>query len=69
MSRRSRTLFTATMIAALGFGATQALASPGAPADDARACNPGQCSRDCKARGADGGRCVGGSCVCFIQAG
>jgi hypothetical protein len=70
MTRRmQRGLFAAAMAAALGFGAAQAFASPGAAADVERACSGGQCNRDCKARGADGGFCDQGGCICFIQAG
>jgi hypothetical protein len=33
-----------------------------------RACSGGQCNRDCRARGADGGFCDQGGCICFIEA-
>ena len=57
----------ATLAAALGFGAAQALAAPRASVGDAaRACKPGDCSRQCKAAGYDGGSCAGGLCECFI---
>lgn len=60
-----RGTFALATLAALGFGAAQAFASPGETA--ARACNGGQCNRDCKARGADGGFCDQGGCICYIQ--
>jgi hypothetical protein len=57
----------ATLAASLAFGAAQALAAPRAWADDAaRACRPGDCSRQCRAAGYDGGSCAGGLCECFI---
>lgn len=70
MSRRMhRGLFALATAAALGFGAAQAFASPGAAAEAERACSGGQCNRDCRARGADGGFCDQGGCICYIQAG
>ena len=61
-------MFAAAMAAALGFGGTQAFASPDAAAADAeRACSGGQCNRDCRARGYDGGFCDQGGCICIIQ--
>jgi hypothetical protein len=62
----TRALTLAAALGTLGFGAAQAVAAPSSP--ELRACSHGPCSRDCKARGADGGSCVGGSCICFIQA-
>ncbi len=59
-------MFGLAMAAALAFGGAQAFASPGETA--ARACSGGQCNRDCKARGADGGFCDQGGCICYIQA-
>jgi hypothetical protein len=59
-------MFAAAVAAALGFGGAQAFASPGA-AEAERACNGGQCNRDCRARGADGGFCDQGGCICIIQ--
>ncbi len=68
MTRRmQRGVFAAAMAGALGFGAAQAFASPGTSADAERACSSGQCNRDCKARGADGGFCDQGGCICYIQ--
>lgn len=61
-------LFAAATMAALGFGATQALAAPRAEADAARACsnlNHAQCRDSCRAMGYDTGSCVaGGGCWC-----
>ena len=73
MSRFGRRMqggvFALAIAAALGFGGAQAFAQPGAAAEAERACSGGQCNRDCKARGADGGFCDQGGCICFIQAG
>lgn len=70
MTRRTRQgIFGAAMAAALAFGGAQAFASPGAPTEAERACSGGQCNRDCRARGADGGFCDQGGCICIIQAG
>jgi hypothetical protein len=30
-------------------------------------CRQGECNRACKASGYDGGDCVQGDCVCFIE--
>jgi hypothetical protein len=60
-----RGFFALAMAAALGFGGAQAFASPGA--EEVWACSGGQCNRDCKARGADGGFCDQGGCICYIQ--
>ena len=60
-------MFAAVMAAALGFGAAQAFASPGAAAQTERACSGGQCRSDCRARGYDGGFCDQGGCICIIQ--
>lgn len=58
------TLFAAVFAGALGFGATQAAASPDTAA--VRACDPVQCKRDClRIPGQTaGGSCVNGQCVC-----
>ncbi|HEX8691526.1 MAG TPA: hypothetical protein VF746_03730 [Longimicrobium sp.] len=60
-----RGLAPAALVAALGFGAVQALA---APRDDAggRACMPDSCNRSCINRGAEGGSCVDGNCLCRL---
>ena len=68
MKRRIRSgMFAAAMAAALGFGGAQAFASPGAAEAAERACSGGQCNRDCRARGYDGGFCDQGGCICIIQ--
>jgi hypothetical protein len=65
--RTRRALFALATAAALGFGAQQAFAAPGAAAD-ARACTNAQCDADCKARGYGGGICAGSwGCACWIQ--
>ncbi len=57
-------LFAAAFTGALGFGATQAVASPDTAA--ARACDPIRCARDCmRIPGqTSGGSCVNNVCVC-----
>ena len=60
-------IFALAMVAALAFGAAQAFAAPGA--EEERACNGGQCKRDCIRAGFDGGFCDQGGCICIIQAG
>ncbi len=65
-TRAARLTLAACTAAALGFGAAQALAAPSGDAGGAAVCRPGDCSRACKASGADGGKCTGGMCVCYI---
>jgi hypothetical protein len=66
--RMHRGLFAAATAAALGFGGAQAFASPAAASADAmRACSSGQCGRDCRRAGYDGGFCDQGGCICIIQ--
>ncbi|HEV2735413.1 MAG TPA: hypothetical protein VGV85_11285 [Longimicrobiaceae bacterium] len=66
MTRRKlfgATLFAAAFAGALGFGATQAVASPDTAV--ARACDPVQCNRQCiRVPGQSAGSCVDGQCVC-----
>ena len=67
MAKVRRALAGMSLAAALGFGAAQALAAPrGMVVAGERACSQGQCSRQCKAAGYDGGNCAGGLCSCFI---
>ncbi|HEX6748966.1 MAG TPA: hypothetical protein VF092_16835 [Longimicrobium sp.] len=67
MTKVRRALACGAIAAALGFGGAQALAAPGAAVvAGERQCNQGQCSRQCKAAGYDGGNCAGGMCSCFI---
>jgi hypothetical protein len=61
-----RWMMGAAVAAALGFGATQALATPAAKTD-AAACSTGQCRKDCIALGNSGGVCIDGQCICFIE--
>ena len=49
------------LAASLGFGATQALASPAAGDEAARACNPKGCNAQCQAQGGFEGRCNNGA--------
>ena len=64
MKRRIQSgMFAAAMAAALGFGGTQAFASPRA-ADAELACVEGRCNRECRSIGYDEGVCDQGSCVC-----
>ena len=67
-SRAARVLGALAVTAALGFGGAQVFASPAeATGDGMRACSNGQCSRDCRRAGADGGFCDQGGCICIIQ--
>jgi hypothetical protein len=61
-----RITFGAAVAAALGFGATQAMAAPSGsdPARD-RAC-PEDCDAYCISIGGTGGSCVGKVCRCFF---
>lgn len=65
-SHASRWMIAAASVAALGFGAAQALAAP-AQGDDARVCQAGPCRKDCIAQGDSGGICIDGQCICFIE--
>ncbi|HEX2091497.1 MAG TPA: hypothetical protein VHG28_03805 [Longimicrobiaceae bacterium] len=64
-SRLGRWMASAGLLAILGFGATQALASPPDAQQGQRACNLGQCHSSCRAMGYDGGTCAGGMCTCY----
>lgn len=68
MNRRIRGgMFAAATVAALGFGAAQAFASPSAAAE-ARACTNAECNDWCRGQGYDGGICAGSwGCACWIQ--
>jgi hypothetical protein len=57
------------VMAAMGFGGTQALAAPSSAGtgDEARACNPTGCNARCRAQGGISGRCTdAGLCACFF---
>lgn len=63
-ARRTFTLalYGAALLGALGFGATQALATPRAAATDT--CEVG-CDLKCILKGYDGGTCRDGGCRCY----
>ena len=65
--RIARWLLAVGSAVSLGFGASQALASPAA-ADDALACKPDSCDRYCRERlGGISGRCTdNGQCLCLF---
>lgn len=65
-SRAARMLGAVAVTAALGFGGTQAFASPGGTADESRACASGQCTQDCRKIGYNVGICESGTCVCYF---
>jgi hypothetical protein len=59
IGRLRSTVFGLTVVSALGFGVTQALAAPGQGRTPARACNPAMCDWICvDYYGATGGDCV-----------
>ena len=66
--RKARSLLLgAAVAAALGFGASQAVAGPAPPRDAAAKCNPQLCDRLCRAIGAFSGTCTpGGGCACAL---
>ncbi len=64
-SRLGATLYGLATLAALGFGATQALAEPRESAE--LACATGRCRKDCISQGNSGGVCIDGPCICFIE--
>lgn len=57
-------VFGVTVAGALGFGATQALASPAQPANIG--CNATICSASCWAKGYQDGICLQTGCSCYI---
>lgn len=60
-----RGVFAAAVLGTLGFGATQALATPAASAAPPT-CNEQQCDRTCRDAGFSGGFCLDRtSCNCF----
>ena len=61
-------VMAAALVGALGFGATQALATPAEPAKDS-ACSPGKCDKQCKEQFGPfaGGFCDPfGGCSCAV---
>ena len=63
--RIGRWLLAVGSAAALGFGASQAMASPREAAEE-RACNPTGCNKQCQAQGGISGRCNNGQCLCLF---
>ena len=59
-----RLLLGTAVMAALGFGAQQALASPGPVTGPGGACNEQTCDYWCVTHGANYGFCLNGTCVC-----
>lgn len=51
-------------VGTMGFGATQALATP-EPSSATSVCVQAVCAAGCIAKGYDGGRCYDGSCSCY----
>ncbi|HEX2091498.1 MAG TPA: hypothetical protein VHG28_03810 [Longimicrobiaceae bacterium] len=56
---------SAAMLAILGFGTTQAFASPVNPDRGAAACHPKECKDFCRSIGATGGNCFSDQCFCY----
>jgi hypothetical protein len=68
MRQRTRSgIFGLVTAAALAFGGAQALAQPGAAAKAGRACSSGPCNEYCTSRGATGGYCEMGGCMCYVD--
>jgi hypothetical protein len=65
IGRLRRRVIGAAVAATLGFGASQALASP-AEAAEAAACDVVKCRANCKAQGQTSGACFEGMCICYI---
>ncbi len=65
VGRLCRRAVGAAVVATLGFGASQALASP-ASATEAAACDIVKCRANCKAQGQTSGACFEGQCICYI---
>jgi hypothetical protein len=65
MSNVHRWLASAVMAAALGFGASQALAAP-AEREGPPQCQPRGCDISCRAMGATRGECHEGQCLCVF---
>lgn len=53
-----RTLFSGAAALTLGFGVLQAFATPASAAASARQCDLYWCDLECRAAGANGGKCV-----------
>jgi hypothetical protein len=64
----ARAAAVAAVLAALGFGSAQALASPATPAAaGVRACDSGTCSTACFRKGYTGWYCWQGVCHCSFD--
>jgi hypothetical protein len=63
----SRSLFSAGVFAALGFGAVQATPASASPQSKALACTKSVCNDYCiNTLGYDYGKCANGECVCML---
>lgn len=60
-----RWVLGAMMAGSPGFGAAQAFAGPTAAEEGAGRCSPSNCTVSCQMRGAAGGDCFNGVCVCW----
>jgi hypothetical protein len=65
ITRFHRRALGAMVAAALGFGASQALASPAAAERDA-VCDPVKCRASCRLQGQTSGACFQDQCFCYI---
>lgn len=62
-----RGVFGAAVALSLGFGGSQALASPAPSVDPGPKCDPDWCDFLCRAIGAHSGTCLeGGGCACAL---
>lgn len=59
-----KAVFSLALVSTLGFGASQALASP-QPAKTAAACSASYCNSHCLRTGYAEGYCAGGQCYCY----
>lgn len=66
MRSLNRWLAPAVVAAALGFGASQALAEPGSLREGPPQCQPRGCDISCRAMGATRGECHDGQCLCVF---
>lgn len=57
-------LFSLALVSTLGFGASQALASPRPAKTSAAACSYSYCNSHCLRTGYAEGYCAGGQCYC-----
>ncbi|HEX8696834.1 MAG TPA: hypothetical protein VF746_30730 [Longimicrobium sp.] len=66
MRNMHRWLASVVMAAVLGFGASQALAEPGAGREGPPECQPRGYDVSCRAMGATRGECHEGQCLCVF---